>query len=40
MEPTFEDIKQNMNFTRFQVRGQEKVSIEMGLVFMAHNFGN
>lgn len=38
VEPVFGSIKQNMNFTRFHVRGKEKVHRETGLVFLAHNF--
>ncbi|MCS2191760.1 transposase, partial [Staphylococcus aureus] len=34
----FGNIKQNMKFKRFHVRGAEKIFKEMGLVFLAHNF--
>ncbi len=37
VETVFGNIKQNMNFTRFMLRGLNKVSIEFGLVAMAHN---
>ena len=37
VEPVFGIIKQNMNFRRFHLRGQEKVKIEWGLVSIAHN---
>ena len=38
VEPVFGNIKKNMNFTRFHVRGVQKTKREMGLVFLAHNF--
>jgi transposase len=38
VEPVFGNIKKNMNFTRFHVRGAQKTKREMGLVFLAHNF--
>lgn len=38
VETVFGNIKQNMNFRRFHVRGTEKIFKEMGLVFLAHNF--
>jgi transposase len=38
VEPVFGDIKKNANFTRFHVRGTQKISNEMGLCFLAHNF--
>lgn len=37
VEPVFGMIKQNRNFRRFLLKGIEKVSIEMGLLLLAHN---
>lgn len=37
IEPTFGDIKQNMDFRRFLLRFKPKVTIEVGLVSIAHN---
>ena len=37
VEPVFGMIKQNRGFRRFMLRGLEKVSIEFGLLAMAHN---
>ncbi len=37
VEPIFANMKQNKNFRRFLLRGLEKVSVEIGLVAMAHN---
>ena len=37
VEAVFGNIKQNMNFKRFMLRGIEKVNVEMGLIAMAHN---
>ncbi len=37
VEAVFGNIKQNMNFKRFYLRGLEKVTTEMGLIAMAHN---
>ena len=37
VESTFGDIKQNMGFRRFLLRGLKKVEIEWGLVCIAHN---
>jgi len=37
IESCFGDIKHNMGFRRFHVRGKKKVKIEVGLVSMAHN---
>lgn len=37
VEPIFANIKQNKNFKRFLLRGIEKVTVEIGLVAMAHN---
>jgi len=37
IEPTFGDIKQNMGFRKFLLRLIPKVTVEMGLVSIAHN---
>jgi hypothetical protein len=37
IESCFGDIKHNMNFRRFHLRGKQKVKAEVGLVTMAHN---
>jgi len=37
VEAVFGNIKQNKKFTRFNLRGIEKVSIEAGLIALAHN---
>ncbi len=37
VEAVFGNIKHNMNFKRFMLRGIEKVAIETGLVAIAHN---
>jgi transposase len=37
IEPTFGDIKQNMGFRKFLLRHKPKVSIEVGLIAIAHN---
>ena len=37
VEAVFGNIKQNKKFTRFLLRGLEKVSIEAGLIALAHN---
>jgi transposase len=37
VETPFGNIKQNMEFRRFLLRGKKKVEIEWGLVSMAHN---
>jgi transposase len=37
VEPTFGDIKRNMNFRTFHLRGRPKCLIEFGLVCLAHN---
>ena len=37
VEPVFGMIKQNRNFRRFLLKGLEKVNIELGLIFLAHN---
>jgi transposase len=36
-EPVFGNIKHNHGFKRFMLRGLDKVSIEMGLLALAHN---
>ena len=37
VEPTFGQVKANLGFTRFSVRGHSKVENETNLVFMANN---
>lgn len=37
VEPVFANIKNNHQFRRFMLRGKEKVSIEAGLLAIAHN---
>ncbi|MCF7568079.1 transposase, partial [Sabulilitoribacter arenilitoris] len=37
LEAVFGNIKHNMNFKRFMLRGIDKVNVEIGLVAMAHN---
>jgi hypothetical protein len=37
VEPVFANIKNNHHFRRFMLRGIEKVSIETGLLALAHN---
>ena len=37
VETPFGDIKHNMGFSRFRLRGLDKVTIEWGLVSMCHN---
>lgn len=37
IEAIFGNIKQNMGFKRFMLRGMEKVETEFGLIAMAHN---
>lgn len=37
VEPVFGNLKQNHHFRRFMLRGLEKVSIETGLLALAHN---
>ena len=37
VEAVFGNIKHNMNFKRFMLRGLEKVETEIGLIAMAHN---
>lgn len=36
-ETVFGNLKANLSFTRFSLRGKEKVKIEFGLIAMAHN---
>ncbi len=36
VEAVFGNIKHNMNFKRFMLRGLEKVETEIGLIAMAH----
>jgi len=37
VEAVFGNIKQNMNFKRFMLRGIDKVNVDIGLIAMAHN---
>src|SRR5690606_22996216 len=37
VEAVFGNIKHNMNFKRFLLRGLDKVETEIGLIAMAHN---
>jgi IS5 family transposase len=37
VEPIFANWKQNKHFRRFRLRGKAKVSIEIGLIALAHN---
>jgi len=37
VEAVFGNIKQNMNFKRFMLRSIDKVTVETGLIAMAHN---
>lgn len=37
VEPVFGDIKRNMGFRRFNLRGKHKCKVELGLVSLAHN---
>lgn len=37
VEAVFGNIKQNMGFKRFMLRGMEKITTEIGLIAMAHN---
>ena len=37
VEPIFANWKQNKHFRRFNLRGKEKVTIEIGLIALAHN---
>ena len=36
VEAVFGNIKHNMNFKRFMLRGIDKVNVEIGLIAMAH----
>ena len=38
VEPTFGNIKRNLNFRHFHLKGKPKVLMETGLVSLAHNF--
>lgn len=38
VEPVFGDIKRNMEFRRFSLRGKLKCELEIGLLSLAHNF--
>ena len=38
VEPTFGNIKRNLNFWHFHLKGKPKVLMETGLVSLAHNF--
>lgn len=38
VEPTIGDIKRNMNFRTFNLRGKPKCLTELGLVSIGHNF--
>ena len=37
IEPTIGDIKHNMGFRRFNLRGKWKCEIELGLISIGHN---
>ena len=37
VEPVFANIKHNHHFKRFMLRGIEKVTVETGLIALAHN---
>lgn len=37
VEPTFGQVKANLRFTRFSVRGKSSVENETNLIFMANN---
>ena len=37
VESVFGNIKQNKNFRRFMLRGKKKVTVEFGLIAIAHN---
>jgi hypothetical protein len=37
VEAAFGNIKNNMNFKRFMLRGIDKVNVEIGLIAMAHS---
>ncbi|MFC0211383.1 transposase [Paenibacillus chartarius] len=36
-EPVFGDMKNNLGFKRFLLRGLPKVNLEVGLLSLAHN---
>lgn len=38
VEPTFGNLKRNLNFRHFHLRGKPKCLMELGLVSVAHNF--
>lgn len=38
VEPVFGQVKANLGFARFHLRGKEKVKVDIGLAFMANNF--
>ena len=37
VEPTFGDLKRNMEFRRFNLRSKPKCELELGIISMAHN---
>ena len=37
VEPTFSNIKRNLGFRRFLLRGMRKCELELGLISLAHN---
>src|SRR3989344_4130701 len=37
VEPTFGDLKRNMEFRRINLRGRLKCELELGIISMAHN---
>lgn len=37
VEPVFGNLKRNMGFRRFNLRGKWKCELELGLVSIAHN---
>ncbi len=38
VEPTFGNLKRNLNFRHFHLRGKPKCLMELGLISIAHNF--
>lgn len=38
VEPTFGNLKRNLNFRHFHLKGKPKVLMELGIVSIAHNF--
>ena len=38
IEPVFGNLKRNLNFRRFNLRGKHKCELELGLFSIAHNF--